>query len=118
MTSFLGKLFSRPPEQQELQDPPHIHAFDLIAKTIAEPQGVLKNPDGYIIPSVALGCTTYLWQCSCGETKKEVLSGSEDPLLATILRRVDTEGPVTIVHNEKKYLVGVVSDDQKPLHIR
>ncbi len=119
MIPFLARLFRKAPEQPKPQEPPHIHSFELIAKTIAEPSRILlKSPDGFIPGSAVVGCTTYLWECSdCGQLRKEQLLGSEESTLATILQKVDEQGPVGITREGKKYLVGVV-EEEKPLPIR
>ncbi len=49
MISFLSKMFSKAPEPVNPPEPPHVHTFELIAKTVAEPQ----NPKGESIMAKA-----------------------------------------------------------------
>jgi hypothetical protein len=109
MPNFFTKLFSRPPEPSVPQTP-HVHSFELIAKTIAEPVG--KNPE--FTEETILGCTTYLWECAeCGELRRAQLLGSEESALASILRKVDEQGPVSITRDGKRYLVGIVNEEPR-----
>ena len=103
MIPFLSKLFSKAPEPSKPQEPPHVHSFELIAKTIAEPSNILpKDPDGFIPVSAILGCTSYLWECAeCGQLRKEQLLGSEEPTLPNILAKVNEQGPIKIVREGK-----------------
>ena len=112
MIQFLSKLFSKAPEPSKPQEPPHVHSFELIAKTIADPSGVVhKNPDGFVSSSVLLGCTTYLWECAeCSELRKEVLLGSEEPTLPNLLAKVNEQGPIRIVRDGKTYLIGPLEE--------
>jgi len=116
MIQFLSKLFHKPSEPSKPQEPPHIHSFELIAKTIAEPSNILpKNPDGFIPGSVVLGCTTYLWECAeCGELRKEQLLGSEEPTLSNLLAKVNEQGPIKIIRDGKTYLVGPLEEPRQP----
>ena len=124
MIPFLARLFSKPSELPKPQEPPHVHSFELIAKTIAEPRNpnlTIENTQhqcGAMIPrSIYLGSTSYLWECECGELRKAELMGSEESTLPNILQKVDEQGTVSIVRDGKKYLVGVVAEE-KPLPIR
>src|SRR3990167_416358 len=122
MIQFLYKLFSKVPEPSKPQEPPHVHSFELIAKTIAEP----TNPSictmeahhqcGALIPQSAyLGVTSYLWECTeCGYLRKEELLGSEEPALSTILAKVDEQGLIKIVRGGKTYLVGPLEEPRQP----
>lgn len=126
MSNFLTKIFSRPPEpsipkiQPAIEvsepllpkDPPHVHSFELITKTVAEASSIIpKSPDNFVPSSAVLGCTSYLWECSeCGGLRKEMLLGSEEPTLVSILRKVDEQGTVSVLRDGKKYLIGAVEE--------
>ena len=116
MIPFLSKLFSKAPEPSKPQEPPHVHSFELIAKTIAEPSSILlKSPDGFIPGTVVLGCTTYLWECAeCLILRKEQLLGSEEPTLPNILAKVNEQGPIKISRDGKTYLVGPLEEPRQP----
>lgn len=111
MPNFFTKLFSRRSEPSVPQTPPHVHSFELIAKTIAEPQNLKGESVGYLNGEIFLGCTEYLWECAeCGELRKEKLLGSEESTLVSIIRKVDEQGPVSITRDGKRYIVGAVEE--------
>ena len=117
MIPFLSKLFSKAPEPSKPQEPPHVHSFELIAKTIAEPQ-ILHQPlppNACLEDKIFLGCTSYLWECpECGTLRKEQLLGSEEPTLPNILAKVNEQGPIKIVRDGKTYLVGPLEEPRQP----
>lgn len=113
MSNFFTKLFSRPSVPSIPQISPHVHSFELIAKTIAEPQNPKGESVGALNDETFLGCTQYLWECvKCGELRKEMLLGSEESTLISILRKVDEQGPVSIIRDGKRYLVGAVEESR------
>lgn len=114
MINFFTKIFSRTTEPSIPKEPPHIHSFELIAKTVAEPSNILpKSPDGFVMPSAVLGCTSYLWECTeCGELRSQFLLGSEESGLVSILRKVDEQGAVGILRDGKRYVVGPVEESR------
>ncbi len=133
MPNFFTNIFSRPSKQSIPSivpvapvisdpppsiEPPHVHTYDLIAKTVAEPlMGVIPNdPDHFISDNSLLGCTTYLWECTeCGELRKEILLGSEESSLVSILKKVDEQGPVSIFRDGKRYLVGAFEEPRSDI---
>ena len=116
MIPFLSKLFLKAPEPAKPQEPPHVHSFELIAKTIAEPQPFQKKltVNNYLPKEIFLGTTTYLWECAeCGQLRKEELLGSEEPTLPNLLVKVNEQGPIKIVRDGKTYLVGPLEEPRR-----
>lgn len=115
MIPFLSKIFAKASEPSKPQEPPHVHSFELIAKTIAESSNIIpKDQDGFIFSTVVLGCTSYLWECAeCGELRKEQLLGSEEPTLPNLLAKVNEQGPIKIVRDGKTYLVGPLEEPRQ-----
>jgi hypothetical protein len=57
----------------------HRHDFRFVARTYAPPCGAaVSSNDVKLISMVAMGTTSYLWMCSCGERRMETLLGRED----------------------------------------
>ena len=117
MLPFLSKLFSKAPEPAKPQEPPHVHSFELIAKTIAEPQAFPEKMDvsNYIPIEIFSGTTTYLWECAeCGILRKEQVLGSEESTLPNLLAKVNEQGPIKIIRDGKTYLVGPLEEPRQP----
>ena len=115
MIRFFDRFFPKPQDLPKPDPKPeHVHSFELIVKTIAEPRVISSNTAEFppeIISRVVLGVTTYLWECAeCGELRKEMLLGSEEPTLPNLIAKVDEQGPISIVRGGKKYLLGPLED--------
>lgn len=115
MISFLSKMFSKAPEPVNPPEPLHVHTFELIAKTVAEPQNPKGESIGALDDKTFLGCTSFLWQCvECTELRKVVLLGSEEPTLPNLLAKVNEQGPIKIIRDGKTYLVGPLEEPRQP----
>lgn len=93
MRKFINKFFA-PKTTSTVQDPQHVHNWEIITKTYAPPRGD------------ADGVTTILWKCACGEFKKEEMRGSDETPLEEILAKVESYGSQYLNYNGNIYLVG------------
>lgn len=85
--------------------PLHQHQWELVLKTYAHPRydltsnsvNEIKEP---VLSQMVLGVTTLLWQCSCGETKKEEVLGTDENLLGDLVEKAKVLGPQYIQGND------------------
>jgi len=81
------------------------HQWQLVSRGYASPVRSFEGLDSSklepkLLEKMALGVTTYLWECSLtGDTKVREILGSDVPTLEDILVKAHTYGP-QIVKNE------------------
>jgi hypothetical protein len=87
----------------------HEHVWKIIGKTYAPPSNVnlqkLQNVSGASLEKAMFGVTTLLWECVCGETKKEELLGSDDDLLESLIDKAEKIGPQFVDRRGKRFIV-------------
>jgi hypothetical protein len=90
--------------------PVHQHLWKVVGKTYAPPSNMSFSGGQTSISTVsfekmAFGVTTILWDCVCGETKKEELLGSDEDLLESLIDKADKIGPQFIERRGKTFIV-------------
>lgn len=96
------------PPKLKMEAPAHIHSWQLVAKTYASPRTGVHgsgNIDERVVEKALLGVTTLLWECECGETKKEEMLGTDEDKLEEIIDKAGKMGPQQIVRGEDIYVV-------------
>jgi hypothetical protein len=90
----------------------HKHDWCLVAKTFAEPKTISpqivgnSNLPPEFWDKYIFGTTTYLWECKgCGDTRKEILPGSETPYIDELLEKVNIFGNQFIKRDGKIYII-------------
>ena len=88
--------------------PVHQHLWKIVAKTYAPPSNIIGgelNMTESVMSKAMFGVTTLLWECPCGETKKEELLGSDEDLLESVIDKADKIGPQFIERRGKSYII-------------
>lgn len=84
----------------------HNHQWSLIARTYAPPSmGVIDGLSDEAKQQAVMGATTILWQCTtCGETKKEIMLGSDEDTMEELMQKAELLGPQYIQRDDKTYV--------------
>ena len=102
---------SEPKEKKVIEKrPTHQHIWKIIGKAYAPPTNLSFSNGQMQIPpqtfeKAMFGVTTLLWECGCGETKKEELLGSDEDLLESLIDKADKIGPQFVERRGKSYIV-------------
>lgn len=94
------------PKEREI--PGHQHVWKVIGKTYAPPTNLNLSSNQMSERSIEramFGLTTLLWECTCGETKREELLGSDEDLLESVINKADKIGPQFVERNGKSYII-------------
>lgn len=97
----------------------HQHLWKIFGKTYAPPTNLnltnVQNIPSEIIERAMFGLTTLLWECNCGETKREELLGSDEDLLESLIDKADKIGPQFVERRGKSFIVSEWKpQDQNP----
>jgi len=105
---FLERIKKNKPDPIMKPDrkPGHNHQWILTARTYAPPSmGSTEGMSDEAKQQAAMGVTTILWQCSgCGETKKEVMLGSDEDTMEELMQKSELLGPQYIQRDGKTYV--------------
>ncbi len=90
--------------------PAHQHLWKVVGKTYAPAANINIASGNMSIPEKVLekaifGVTTLLWECICGETKREELLGSDEDLLESLVNKSDKIGPQFIERLGKTFII-------------
>lgn len=89
--------------------PKHQHIWTIVGKTYAPPTNLNlstnTNMPATVLEKAMFGVTTLLWDCPCGDTKREELLGSDEDLLEALINKADKIGPQFIDRNGKSFII-------------
>lgn len=108
------------PEQPPIAEKPdHQHTFEIVIKTYSSPKLEIIDKNlslnDKILEGMLFGLTTLLWRCEiCGDTRKEILLGSDESQLEEILEKVKKLGTQTIQKDGETFLIGKWQPPQQP----
>ena len=86
----------------------HNHTWALVAHTYARPRKDIPAEllSGENAERLLFGVTTLVWECTtCGESRQEMMLGSDQNTLDEVLDKVDEFGNQTVTRGENKYVV-------------
>ena len=96
------------PKAKPVRVPAHQHIWKIVGKTYAPPinlAGINIQIPEKPLEKAMFGITTLLWECPCGETKKEELLGSDEDLLESLVNKADKIGPQFIERVGKTFII-------------